>query len=208
MAKTKQLSERKQFDALAAQVPLFAQLRDKYKYPGPSIRPRGFATLLLIILEQQVSLASARSVFDKLLTAQPKLTPKTFLKWRDDELRGFGYSRQKTRYSRLLAEAILDGSFDFEALADLSDDEARNYLMQLKGIGPWTADVYLMMAEGRQDFFPAGDLALQLAYKEQLGLDAKPDSKTLAAHAEAWQPYRSAAARWLWHGYLVDRGKL
>jgi len=207
MTKSKIKSEQKQFDALATKNSLYARLRDKYSYPSSFSRPPGFATLLLIILEQQVSLASARAVFDKLLSAVPNLSPDAFLKCTDEALRSYGYSRQKSRYSRLLAEAILEGSFDFDALTDMSDEDARVYMMRLKGVGPWTADVYLMMAENRIDFFPAGDLALQIAYKDQLDLDAKPTSSELAEIAEGWKPYRSLAARWLWHGYLVDRGK-
>ena len=194
-------------ERLTAADPLFSDLMDQYGIPPAMSRPPGFPTLLLIILEQQVSLASARAVYDKLNTANSILSPETFLQWKDEELLSFGYSRQKRRYTRLLANALIDGSFSFEWLGELDDGRAREYLMQLKGIGSWTADVYLMMAEGRADFFPAGDIALQVSYQEQMGLTERPGTGDLTRIAEAWRPERSLAARWLWHAYLTERGR-
>jgi DNA-3-methyladenine glycosylase II len=165
-------------------------------------RQPGFPTLVLIILEQQVSLASARAAFDRLTAATDPLTPARLLRLSDAALKQIGFSRQKAAYARGLARAIEEGSFEPAVLPGLSDDEVRAELIRLKGIGPWSADVYLLMALGRPDVWPAGDLALQIAAQEVKGLTARPSARELTALAEPWRPWRSVAARILWQHYL------
>lgn len=182
--------------------PLFAKLRDEFGYPPCFKRPGGFVTLLKIILEQQVSLASAAAVFQKLRHATGEVTPENLLDCSDDQLHNFGFSRQKLQYARGLAEALLTQRLRLSTLPVLTNGEAKRYLMQIKGIGEWTADVYLLMAEERPDVFPAGDLALQLSWQQCNDLPAKPTAEELAVTARRWRPFRSTAAKWLWHAYL------
>jgi DNA-3-methyladenine glycosylase II len=166
-------------------------------------RPAGFRTLLYLILEQQVSLASARATFEKLvarLGAEPE--PGAFLALGDDDLRAVGFSRQKTRYGRALAEAVSDGTLKLDRLRRYDDEAAKTELMQLPGIGHWTADIYLMAALGRPDVWPVGDLALAVGAEKVKGLGARPDQDALMALGEAWRPWRAVAARILWHYYL------
>ena len=165
-------------------------------------REPGFATLIHMILEQQVSLASAKAAFDKLLSVAKVLTPETFLALDDAQLRSMGFSRQKMRYGRFLAQALLDGSLDLEGVAALPDEEARAELCKLKGIGPWTADVYLLMVLRRVNVWPIGDRALVVAAREVKGLAADPSPAEMETLGEAWRPYRAVAARLLWHHYL------
>ncbi|MCW5842069.1 MAG: DNA-3-methyladenine glycosylase 2 family protein [Caldilinea sp.] len=165
-------------------------------------REPGFPTLVLLILEQQVSLASARAAYNRLEAATGTVTPAGLLALSDDELRAAGFSRQKTGYARALAQAILDGAFDPDGLADLDDDGVRCELTSLKGIGPWTAEIYLLMVLRRPDAWPAGDLALATAAQQVKGLAARPSPAELVELAEAWRPWRAAAARILWHHYL------
>lgn len=166
-------------------------------------RPAGFRTLLYLILEQQVSLASARATFEKLvarLGAEPE--PAAFLRLGDDDLRAVGFSRQKTRYGRVLAEAVSGGALKLDRLRRYDDEAAKAELMQLPGIGHWTADIYLMEALGRPDVWPVGDLALAVGAERVKGLNGRPDQDTLMALGEAWRPWRAVAARVLWHYYL------
>lgn len=170
-------------------------------------RPAGFATLLHIILEQQVSLASARAAFDRLAAAGP-VTPEHFLRLSDTELRLIGFSRQKSAYGRGLAEAVMAGRLDLETLASLDDDAARAALVSLKGIGPWTADIYLLMALRRPDIWPTGDLALVQALQDVKNLARRPTADEALAIAEGWRPWRAVAARVLWHWYLSTPRRL
>jgi DNA-3-methyladenine glycosylase II len=168
-------------------------------------REPGFATLVLLILEQQVSLASARAAFDRLVAAVDVATPDAVLALDDAELRTIGFSRQKAGYMRDLAAAVLSGSLDLNALAALPDNDVRAALTSLRGIGRWTADVYLTMALRRPDAFPHGDLALHSSAQRVKRLDARPTPLELEELAEAWRPHRAAAARILWHAYLSER---
>ena len=143
-----------------------AEIAWAYGPPPLWEREQGFSTLILIILEQQVSLASARAAFNRLEEVAAPLTPQSFLGLDDKELREVGFSRQKARYGRELANAMLDGSLDLAGLGELEDGEAREQLMQVTGIGPWTADIYLLRALGRPDIWPAGDLALERPSKD------------------------------------------
>jgi DNA-3-methyladenine glycosylase II len=170
-------------------------------------RPPGFATLVHIVLEQQVSLASAQAAFDRLLAASGALTPERFLAFDDAELLAIGFSRQKARYGRALATAIAAGRLDLDVLERLDDDEVRAALEAVPGIGPWTSTIYLLMVLGRPDVWPVGDLALVTAIGESLGLGRRPDREEMIALGDAWRPWRSVAARLLWHDYLTRRGR-
>lgn len=165
-------------------------------------REPGFPTLLHVILEQQVSLASAQAAFDRLLAIASPLTPERLLTLDDATLKVVGFSRQKTRYGRALATAILAGSLDLAGLARLDDEAVRAALTQVVGIGRWTADIYLLMALRRPDIWPVGDLALVSAAREVLELPQAPKADELAVLSAAWQPWRAVAARILWHHYL------
>jgi DNA-3-methyladenine glycosylase II len=169
-------------------------------------RDPGFPTLLQIILEQQVSLASARAAFDRLCAAANPLTPERFLDFDDADLKSMGFSRQKARYGRELSRAIQSGALDLEAVTYMEDEAARAALTAVTGIGRWTADIYLLMALGRPDVWPVGDLALEVAAQRVLGLADKPSRGALAEIAEGWRPHRAVAARILWHAYLSERG--
>ena len=177
------------------------------RYGPPPLweRPAGFPTLIHIILEQQVSLASARAAFDRLVAATDPLTPNAFLRLTDPELLTIGFSRQKARYGRALAAAISDGSLDLDALVTLPDDDVRLALEAIPGIGPWTSTIYLLMVLGRPDVWPTGDIALATAVGQVKGLPSRPGPDELAAIGETWRPWRSVAARLFWHDYLARR---
>jgi DNA-3-methyladenine glycosylase II len=170
-------------------------------------REPGFPTLVLMILEQQVSLASARAAYNRLEAQVGEITPASVLQLDDAMLRAAGFSRQKTAYTRNLAAAILAGTFDPQALGALDDDAVRRSLVALKGIGPWTAEVYLLMALGRPDAWPHLDLGLLVAAQEVKGLPQRPTPQELELLAEPWRPYRAVAARILWHHYLSTRAR-
>lgn len=192
---------------LSAADPDLAFIYRTYGAPPLWARPHGFSTLVHIILEQQVSLASARACHDKLCQRLGKLTPKTFLTLDDAELKTVGFSRQKSAYARNLAEAILRRKLSLGALALMPDDEVRATLKQLKGIGDWTSDVYLLMVLLRPDVMPRGDLALHAAYQKLKQLSQRPGADEFIALAEKWKPYRAVAARLLWHFYLSEKKK-
>ncbi|MEP7214335.1 MAG: DNA-3-methyladenine glycosylase 2 family protein [Acidobacteriota bacterium] len=187
--------------------PKFRSIQEKYGTPPLWDRPAGFATLLHIILEQQVSLASAKACFDKLAGRLGSVTPELLLELGDDDLRSVGFSRQKAAYARHLAEAVLDGRIDLDALEDRHDEEVKSELLRLKGVGHWTADIYLLMAMLRPDVMPKGDLALHVAYQKLTNSDVRPQADEFIEIAEKWRPYRSTAARLLWHFYLSEKGK-
>jgi len=194
-------------EALAARDSSLAEAVARNGVPPLWARPAGFGTLLQIVLEQQVSLASARAAYERLLVAANPLTPSAFLTLDDPTLLAIGFSRQKARYGRALASAIEDGTLDLDAVAAMPDDEALAALLELPGIGPWTATIYLVMALGRPDLWPAGDVALQTAAADVLDLPERPTSDALAMLARRWRPWRSVAARILWHDYLRQRGR-
>lgn len=168
-------------------------------------REPGFATLVYIILEQQVSLASARAAFQKLDQAIQPLTPQTFLTLNDAQLKAIGFSRQKMGYCRNLAEAIRTHEFDLDHISMLEDTSARAALMSLKGIGVWTADIYLMEALLRPDIWPVTDLALATGVQELKGLSNRPTQVELEHMAASWKPWRAVAARLIWASYLHKR---
>jgi DNA-3-methyladenine glycosylase II len=168
-------------------------------------RPPGFGTLIHIVLEQQVSLASALAAFRRLEAAVEPLTPDRFLRLTDAELLAIGFSRQKARYGRALSSALVDGSLDLGSLAGLDDAEVQRTLEAIPGIGRWTSTIYLLMVLGRADVWPAGDMALATAVAEAKGLDHRPDPGEMEMLGEAWRPWRSVAARLFWHDYLARR---
>lgn len=192
-------------EALAVQDPAFVPVIEAYGLPPLWQRDPGFATLLRIILEQQVSLASAKATFDRLRATVHPLTPEGLLVLTDAELKQIGFSRQKVAYGRGLAQAIVDQTLDLKTLDQLDDGAVRAQLMQIKGIGIWTANIYLLMALGRPDIWPRGDLALQVAIQQIHGLTKRPTVDEAEAMSANWQPWRSVAARLLWHGYLSQR---
>ncbi len=177
----------------------------RYGPPPMWAREPGFATLVHIILEQQVSLASAQAAFDNLKRALGRVTPRTCLKLTDGELRTIGFSRQKASYVRALAQAMVRREFDPAGLHLMEDDEVHARLIQLKGIGHWTAGIYLLMVLRRPDILPRGDIALASAAQRVKRLPVRPTFDELDQMAEQWRPYRAVAARLLWHEYLSER---
>jgi DNA-3-methyladenine glycosylase II len=184
-----------------------AAVLEKYGRPPLWVREPGFSSLVYIILEQQVSLASARAAYQRLVAATEPLTPGRFLRLTDTDLRQIGFSRQKSLYTRLLAEALDRGHFDLRHLNELHDDSARKMLIALKGIGQWTADIYLLSALRRPDIWPTGDLALATAVQEVKRLRKRPSPERLEKMSAPWRPYRAVAARLFWHAYLSKRGQ-
>jgi DNA-3-methyladenine glycosylase II len=170
-------------------------------------RASGFTTLVHIILEQQVSLKSAKSMLLRLQRAIEPFTPARFIELGDSHLRSLGVTRQKTAYLLHLSECIAKGELSFTKLARMSDDDARLTLTRIKGIGLWSADVYLLMAMRRADIWPAGDLALAVAMKDLKGLPHRPGPDELERLAENWRPHRAVAARMLWQYYLGQRSR-
>ena len=194
-------------DELAARDPDLAAIVARWGPPPLWDRAPGFPTLVHIILEQQVSLASAQAAFDRLRVAADPLTPNRFLELSDAELLSIGFSRQKTRYGRELATAVIDGTLELDRLPGLDDDAVHAALIAVPGIGPWTAAVYLLMVLGRPDVWPIDDIALAQAVAEVKGLDRRPGPREMISLGEPWRPWRSVAARLLWHDYLSRRGR-
>lgn len=187
---------------LAARDPDLAGVVETFGPPPLWERESGFPTLIHIILEQQVSLTSARAAYHRLVSATGKLVPERFLLLRDEELKTIGFSRQKTTYGRALAEAILDGRLDLALIETLDDTDAKARLTAIKGIGSWTADIYLLMVLRRPDTWPSGDLAVAVAAQRVKRLRKRPTPEKLQKIGEAWRPWRAVAARILWHYYL------
>jgi DNA-3-methyladenine glycosylase II len=188
-------------DALAAREPAFAGVIDTHGRPEPRVSEPGAVTLLRTIVGQQVSVAAARSMWSKLeaaFGAPPDLSK--LLVATDDELRTAGISRQKAGYIRSLVDLVLSGELDLANLP-ADDEEAIALLTKVKGIGRWSAEIYLLFAEGRRDIWPAGDLAVQIAIGRLLGLSDRPSEKQLRELGEAWRPHRGAAAVLAWHSY-------
>jgi DNA-3-methyladenine glycosylase II len=194
-------------ERLAATDPDLAGIVARHGQPPLWDREPGFPTLLHIVLEQQVSLASARAAFERLKAVADPLTPSRFLDLSDAALLEIGFSRQKARYGRALAAAVGSGALDLGGLARLDDDTVHAELQSIPGIGPWTSTVYLLMVLGRPDVWPAGDIALATAVAEVKTLPHRPDAAEMALLGEAWRPYRSVAARLFWHDYLSRRGR-
>jgi DNA-3-methyladenine glycosylase II len=188
-------------DALAEREKAFAAVLDAHGRPEPRLSEPGVETLLRTIVGQQVSVQAARSMWNKLIAkyGQP-VDLDALLAATDEELREAGLSRQKAGYARSLAGLVLSGELDLAHLPE-DDEEAIAHLIKIKGIGRWSAEIYLLFAEGRGDVWPAGDLAVQIEIGKLLGLDGKPTEKQLRELAEAWRPHRGAAAVLAWHSY-------
>jgi DNA-3-methyladenine glycosylase II len=192
---------------LTARDPDLAAIVERFGPPPLWDRPAGFPTLVYIVLEQQVSLASAQAAFARLCAAVNPLLPERFLELDDAQLLAIGFSRQKARYARNLARAVASGEMDLESLASLTDEDVARSLVALPGIGPWTASIYLMEALLRPDVWPATDMALAAAVAQAKGLERRPDVERMLALAAPWRPWRSVAARLFWHDYLSRRGR-
>ena len=200
MVRTKQ-SIRRDVEALASREPAFARVIERHGIPEPRNSNRGAETLLRTIVGQQVSVAAARSMWAKLEAAfgsPPDL--HVLLAATDEDLRAAGMSRQKAGYIRSLASLVISGELDLDELPG-DDEEAIALLTKIKGIGRWSAEIYLLFAEGRGDVFPAGDLAVLIEIGRLMGLSEKPTEKQLRELAEPWRPYRGAAAVLAWHSY-------
>lgn len=187
---------------LAARDRLLANIHATYGDPPLWQRTAGFRTLVHIILEQQVSLSSAKSMLLRLETAIQPFTPERFLELGDMGLRQLGVTRQKSSYLLHLSETLVNRKLNLRGLSRLSDDQVLVRLTGIKGIGLWSANIYLLMAMRRADIWPAGDLALAVAIKELKGLATRPSPEELELIAEAWRPHRAVAARMLWQYYL------
>jgi DNA-3-methyladenine glycosylase II len=191
-------------DALAIVEPAFAATLAKVGYPEPRISQPGYVTLLRAIVGQQVSIKAAAAIWTKLDTAVGGADdPAKVAAAREETLRGAGLSRQKASYAQSLAEEVLSGRLDLHNLPE-DDEEAIAAMVRVKGIGRWSAEIYLLFAEGRTDMWPAGDLAVQIEIGRILGLEKKPNEREVRALAEPWRPYRGAAAILSWHHRHVD----
>ena len=188
-------------DAVAAREPAFAAALELAGYPEPRIRERGYRTLLRTIVGQQVSVAAAASVWGKLEAELGKdIAPAALLSRDHDTLRACGLSRQKQGYARSLCELVEGGALDLESLPE-DDEAAIAELVRIKGIGRWSAEIYLLFAEGRPDIWPAGDLAVMAGLAKILELEERPDEKKAREMGEAWRPWRGPVALFTWHCY-------
>ncbi|MFC3712621.1 DNA-3-methyladenine glycosylase family protein [Sphingoaurantiacus capsulatus] len=195
---------REGLDAIAAIEPRMREAVARAGYPEPRLRDRGYATLLRTIVGQQVSVKAADAIWKKVDAAVGGISdPLRLLALDDDALRAAGLSRQKASYGRSLAGLVVGGDLDFAALPQ-DDEEAITLLTRVNGIGRWSAEVYLLFAEGRADIWPAGDLAVQIETGRVMGLDGKPSEKQTREIAEKWRPHRGAAAVFMWHHYVTE----
>jgi len=175
---------------------------DRVGYPAPRRRPRGYEALLRTLIGQQISIAAARGITLKLEGVLGTLDdPVAVLEASDETLRAGGLSRQKVGYARSLAEAVVSGALDFRRMARLDDEAAIVMLSSVKGFGRWSAEIYLMFAEGRHDIWPAGDLGVQEGVRRLRGLDERPGERAMRPLADGWRPHRSAMALFCWHVY-------
>ncbi len=191
--------------ALAQRDGRLGRLVARHGPPPLWARPRGFATLLQIVLEQQVSLASAKALYSRLVTVVHQVTPATILPLGMAGLQGLGFTRQKASYVCDLAERVCGGRLSLEQLVRYPDGEACEQMMQVRGIGPWTASIYMLMALRRPDIWPPGDLALLKALGRLEGSRSVPSTLEAERLAARWRPLRAVAARILWHAYLAER---
>lgn len=189
-------------DHLFQKSPIFKQIIDTYGLPTIPLRPQGFETLVLLILEQQVSIDSAKATFLKIKAVHPTFEPESLILVSDEEYRAFGVSRQKTTYIKALASAILNKEIDLDSLPHKSAQQVREELIKIKGIGNWTIDIYLMFCLQEPDLIPLGDIAVVNTIKELLDIH---DKTIMETHTIDWSPYRSYATFLLWHYYLKKR---
>ncbi|QBN20612.1 DNA-3-methyladenine glycosylase 2 family protein [Flavobacterium nackdongense] len=183
---------------------IFKLIIEKYGLPTIPKRPQGFETLVLLILEQQVSIDSAKATFLKLKSKQPQFIPESLLSFSDEEFRSLGVSRQKTSYIKALSHSIINHHIDLESLATKSAEEVREELIKIKGIGHWTIDIYLMFSLQAPDIIPLGDVAVLNTIKELLDIHDKHD---MEIYVSKWSPHKSLATFLLWHYYLSKRNR-
>lgn len=193
--------------ALSAQCPVMARLHAERGMPPLRRRPAGFEGLVHVVVFQQISTRAAQAIWRRTQEVMGAITPERLAAASDEDYRASGQSRPKVRTLRAVAAAVLDGTLDLESLPRLSAEDAHAALVRVKGIGPWTADVYLLTCLGHGDAWPAGDIALQAAAQDALALPARPDAKAMTAIAERWRPHRAGAARLLWAHYAALRGR-
>ncbi|MFV8367068.1 DNA-3-methyladenine glycosylase family protein [Flavobacterium sp. XS1P27] len=191
-------------DYLLEKDTIFKSIIEEYGMPTIPKRPQGFETLVLLILEQQVSIDSAKATFLKIKASQKAIAPEILLHVSDEEFRSLGVSRQKTSYIKALAKAILDKELDLETLPAKTAHQVREELIKIKGIGNWTIDIYLMFCLESPDLLPLGDIAVVNTIKELLDIH---DKDAMEIHAKQWSPYRSYATYLLWHHYLKKRNR-
>jgi DNA-3-methyladenine glycosylase II len=191
-------------DYLLEKDTIFKSIIENYGLPTIPKRPQGFETLVLLILEQQVSIDSAKATFMKIKTSLKTLAPEILLDVSDADFRNLGVSRQKTSYIKALATALLNKELDLESLPTKTAQEVREELIKIKGIGNWTIDIYLMFCLQAPDVLPLGDIAVVNTLKELLDIH---DKELMYAHAQQWSPYRSYATYLLWHHYLKKRNR-
>ena len=191
-------------DYLLEKDTIFKSIIEEYGMPTIPKRPQGFETLVLLILEQQVSIDSAKATFLKIKASQKAIAPEILLHVSDEEFRNLGVSRQKTSYIKALATAILNKELDLESLPAKTAHQVREELIKIKGIGNWTIDIYLMFCLESPDLLPLGDIAVVNTIKELLDIH---DKDAMEIHAKQWSPYRSYATYLLWHHYLKKRNR-
>lgn len=189
---------------LSEKEPVFNLIIEKLGLPILPKRPQGFETLVLLILEQQVSIDSAKATFLKLKAKQNSINPESLISLSDEDFRSIGVSRQKTSYIKGLSHSILNHEIDIESLATKSAEEVREELIKIKGIGHWTIDIYLMFSLQEQDIIPLGDIAVVNTIKELFNIH---DKQVMENHTAKWSPYRSVATFLLWHYYLGKRNR-
>lgn len=191
-------------DYLLEKDSIFKTIIEQYGIPVIPSRPQGFETLVLLILEQQVSIDSAKATFLKIKAIIPDFEPEILIAVTEENFRAFGVSRQKTKYIKSLAEAIIEKSIDLESLPSKTAQEVREELIKIKGIGNWTIDIYLMFCLQTPDIIPLGDIAVVNTIKELLNIHDKPE---MEIYTQNWAPYRSVATFLLWHHYLKKRNR-
>jgi DNA-3-methyladenine glycosylase II len=191
-------------DYLSKKETIFFQIIERYGIPEIPKRKQGFETLALLILEQQVSIDSAKATYNKLKNQVQSFEPENLILLSDEDFRTCGVSRQKTKYIKCLAEAVLEKTIDLESLPSKSAETVRQELIQIKGIGNWTIDVYLMFSLNSPDILPLGDIAVVNTIKELLNIHEKTE---MEIYTNKWVPYRSMATFLLWHYYLQKRGR-
>jgi len=195
---------KKAVEYLIEKEPIFKMIVDKYGLPTVPKRPQGFETLVLLILEQQVSIDSAKATFLKLKAKEKNFKPESLLLLADEEYRNLGVSRQKTSYIKALSHSIINNEIDLESLSTKSSQQVRDELIKIKGIGNWTIDVYLMFCLQSPDIIPLGDIAVVNTLKELLDIH---DKQEMEVYVAKWSPFRSAATFLLWHHYLNKRNR-
>lgn len=194
--------------ALEKACPVIRQVLAATGMPPLRLGAPGFAGLMRIVAGQQLSVAAAGAIWSRLETRIDPMTPDQFAKTRDEDLQACGFSRPKIRTARHVSTAIAEGSLDLDALETMDVDEGIAHMCEVKGIGPWTAEIYMMFCLGHADIWPSGDLALQVALQDAYGLETRPDAPSTIPLVESWRPWRGVAARALWSYYKVCRSPL